>query len=411
MFSPQRAGLALALLVSCSEDRAIDSASVKSAISPGDPLDGLTPEQLALFFFGEDEFVRERVPSDGLGPVFIERSCLACHAQGGIGGADDLTDPNHFVQRFATINAAGAYDPLAAFGGDVLQTRSIAGEVAGCNVAPESIPSVATIHSTRNPLPMFGIGLMAAIPQATILAGAIDRGDGVHGRPNLDATGKAGRFGWKAQTNDLAPFNGAAANGTMGLTSPFAPGEQNPSGSPAPAGCTNADLGASSPNDPIGESLLAITAWEIMLAPVEPAKKINGTRAHGQELFEEIGCAKCHTPSMQTGDFSMPLVGGGTMFVDAVSNKTAHLYSDLLLHDMGEGLDEQVTMRQARGRDFRTAPLWGIQLRTRFLHDGRATSIHDAIVEHGGEATIIRDRYLALDPNDQRALRRFVENL
>jgi CxxC motif-containing protein (DUF1111 family) len=99
------------------------------------------------------------------------------------------------------------------------------------------------------------------------------------------------------------------------------------------------------------------------------------------------------------------------MHVEAVSKKTAHLYSDLLLHDMGPGLDEQVVMRQAGGRDFRTAPLWGIQLRTRFLHDGRATTIHDAIVEHGGEAEIIRDRYLALDANDQRELVRFVENL
>jgi CxxC motif-containing protein (DUF1111 family) len=379
-------------------------------IRPGDPFPGLGPVERALFTEGHRRFTSDLAIGEGLGPVYIERSCLSCHGLGGVGGADPGTDPNHFVQRFATLNADGSYNNLAALGGDVLQTRTIAGRAPSCSVPAEVIPPEATLHAVRNPQPMFGIGLIAAIPDATILANAVDRGDGIHGRPNLAPNGRPGRFGWKAQTEDLALFNAIAANGTMGLTSPLSAAEQRPQGQPLPAGCTEADLGVASPNDSGGAIIQAITAWEVLLAPVA-TRPIQGAAARGQALFTEIGCAKCHLPEMATGAFELTLSDGSRLPIPAVSNTTAALYSDLLLHDMGPDLDEGVVMRQARGSEFRTAPLWGLSLRERFLHDGRATSIHQAIAAHGGEAAVVRDRYLALPRHDRRAIRKFLRRI
>jgi CxxC motif-containing protein (DUF1111 family) len=380
------------------------------ANKPGDALPGLTPDQRALFEIGEAEFEHEFTPSEGLGPVFIEQSCVTCHSLGGIGGGDSLENSNHLVRRFATFNPDGSYNNLAALGGDVLQTRSIAEFVAGCTVQGELVPPEATIHSMRNPLPMFGAGLVDAIPEASILARVGDQGDGVHGRANLDAGGHPGRFGWKAQGNALIGFNATAFNGTMAITTPQSPTENLPQGQVMPAGCTNADLGASTPNDVGGTRLLRISAWAALLAPVRP-KQLDAEAQRGERTFDAIGCNKCHVSTMTTGVYQLAIPGGGTIPVDALSNQTVALYSDLLLHDMGAELDDQVTMRQAHGRDFRTAMLWGIRLRERFLHDGRASTVDEAILAHGGEAQIIRDRYTALLPDDRCALLHFLDRL
>jgi CxxC motif-containing protein (DUF1111 family) len=116
-------------------------------------------------------------------------------------------------------------------------------------------------------------------------------------------------------------------------------------------------------------------------------------------------------PAMRTARFDIALPDGTRQAIWPISFKTAALFSDLLLHDMGPTMDEAVTMRQARGSEFRTAPLWGLRLRTRFLHDGRAASVHDAISAHGGEGQIIRDRYLALTEAEQNAVLAFLSKL
>lgn len=391
-------------------DQESDLAESYSAITPGAPFPNLPAEQRTLFGRGARAFRQVMTPADGLGPVFVEDSCESCHALGGLGGGDDLFDPNHFVERFGTINPDGTYNNLAALGGDVLQTRSIAGMGTGCEVAAEQVPNVATVHALRNPLPMFGIGLLAAIPDATILSHAVDKGDGVHGRPNLAPSGRPGRFGWKAQGDTLAGFNATAANGTMGFTTLQSPGEPAPQGAAMPAGCDNASLGAPSPNDSTGLFIQNITVWELLLAP--PASLPHDRAAlEGKALFASIGCEKCHVSSMRSGDFSFTLVDGTEMPMESISNKYVPSFSDLLLHDMGPEMDEGVTMRQARGSEFRTAPLWGLRLRSRFLHDGRATTYDEAILAHGGEGAIIRDRYLSLQDEDKAKIRTFLSRL
>ncbi len=379
------------------------------SLKPGDPLPGLTPEQQALFQLGRADFVHRFLPREGLGPVYIEDSCVNCHALGGVGGADSLADPNHLVERFATLTA-GKYDPLARLGGDVLQTRSIAGEQPFCNVPPETVPPEATIVALRNPLQIFGAGLIDAITDATITGGAGPKGDGVNGRPNLDAMGRPGRFGWKAQGRTLEAFTATAANGTMGLTTPLLPNEPLPQGNPIPPGCTAADVGYTMPNDVTGAILKNTTAWEALLSPTI-MKKRNPEAEHGKQVFGDLGCDKCHTPALTTGSYSLQLLNGTLLPVAALSHQTAALYSDLLIHDMGPDLDEQVTMGQATGTEFRTAPLWGLHLRKNFLHDGRADNVSDAIEWHGGQALIIRQRYQALSDGDRRDLLRFLRTL
>lgn len=397
-------------VISCgtSEDESVSE--THSTITPGAPFPNLPAEQRVLFGRGARAFRQVMTPADGLGPVFISDSCESCHALGGLGGADDLLDANHFVERFGTINPDGTYNNLASLGGDVLQTRSIAGMGTGCEVAAESVPGVATVHALRNPLPMFGIGLLAAIPDAAILAHAIDKGDGVHGRPNFAPSGRPGRFGWKAQGDTLAGFNANAANGTMGFTTLQSPNEPAPQGLTMPAGCDNISLGAPTPNDPTGLFIQDITVWALLLAP--PATLPHDqTALDGKALFTAIGCEKCHVSSMRTDDFSFTLVDGTEMPLEAISRRYVPSFSDLLLHDMGPEMDEGVTMRQARGSEFRTAPLWGLRLRTRFLHDGRASTYDEAILAHGGEGSIIRDRYFSLQEEDKAKIRAFLSRL
>ena len=382
------------------------------AIEPGDPLPALRTEQQALFNAGGIVFAHEFVASEGLGPVYIERSCVSCHAQGGIGGSDSLDDSNHFVQRFFTLGIDGTYNPLESLGGDILQTKSIAGLQPGCGVLPESIPALATITSKRNPQALFGSGLIEAIPDATILGGAVDQGDGVKGRANLDDSGRRpGRFGWKAQGVSLVPFIAKVFRDIMGITTPWSPIENMAQGQPVLPGCSDADVGAPTPNDPDGSFVYSVSAWVALLAPPQP-KNMDSEATRGEHVFISVGCNKCHTPTMLTGDYNLPLAGNPAMHIEALSNKPVALYSDLLLHDMGPDLDDQVRVRLAKGRDFRTAPLWGLQLRIRFLHDGRARSPDEAIRMHGGEAQIIRDRYyVVLAEDDRKAVLKFLSRL
>ena len=379
-------------------------------IMPGDPILGLTDELMDVFRSGGADFRHEFTPAEGLGPVFIESSCASCHSLGGVGGGDSLDDPNHLVRRFATTNLDGSYNPMASQGGDVWQTRSIAGMVPGCSVAPEVQPAEATIHSARNPIPLFGDGLLSAVPDAEILGLAMDRGDGVHGHANLDPNGKPGRFGWKAQGLSLQAFNATAFNATMGITTPQSSLENPPQGQELPPECAAEAVGATSPNDPEGSRLVQITDWALLLAPPrEPV--LDPVAKRGQAVFEEVGCDKCHKRSLQTGNFSLTLPDGDARPVEALSQKSFAPYTDLLLHDMGPDLDDQVTMRKARGSEFRTAPLWGIGLRRKFLHDGRTSSLDDAIRAHGGEGQIIRDRYVGLSGPERAAVVAFLERL
>ena len=366
------------------------------------PLDGLSPSELAAFVRGDAEFSRRFSPATGLGPIFNNASCASCHSGDGRGVLENSLN---------RIGHAGD-DFLHSLGGPQIQDKAIAGAEA------ERIPDGVPV-SKRLPPPVFGMGLIEAIPDAAIvaLADADDRdGDGISGRPNWVSAGayvpatepgggagrKLGRFGRKAQNSSLLQQVTEAYLQDIGITSDFLPVEnRNPRASvPIEAIDRVAD-----PEIPAA-TVLAVTHYVRSLAPPAPGGD-SPLLVEGRTLFSTVKCASCHVPSLQTG----------TGALAALSNQTVRLYSDLLLHDMGDGLADGRPDGEASGREWRTTPLWGLRLmrqfldgRTLLMHDGRARSVEEAILLHGGEAAGSRDAYGRLTADQRRALRAFVES-
>ena len=392
------ASLAFASVVGCG-DLATEAAPDGDAFDTALP--GLTADELAAFVRGDAEFERRFAPSTGLGPIFNNVSCASCHSADGRGRLANS------LQRIGTSDD----DMLRAVGGPQIQDRAIPGAEA------ERAPAGVAV-SLRLPPPVFGVGLIDAIPEAAILANADadDRdGDGISGRPNWvrpsdyapDAPSNAagqrvGRFGRKAQTATLLEQTVEAYHQDMGVTSDFRPRENhNPLSSvPADAADRVAD-----PEIPPA-TVLAVVHYLRTLAPPYVGGDTE-QRREGKTLFASVGCLRCHVSTLITGPNP----------VAALSNKPVELYSDLLLHDMGDALADNRPDGGATGREWRTTPLWGLRLMRQFLdgqavllHDGRARTIEDAVLLHGGEAKPSRDAFAALTPSQRRALVDFVES-
>jgi CxxC motif-containing protein (DUF1111 family) len=366
----------------------------------GGPLPGLTPAEAQRFNDGRNEFVQNENPQSGLGPVFNGVSCVQCHGAGGAGGAS----PNLGVSVVTRIgaNVNGEYTDLEEVGGALIQARSLREIIPNYPVPREVVPPEAAFVARRVTTPVFGNGLMEAIPESQILArqdpGDFNR-DGVSGRANMIFNPEAnrlevGRFGWKCQVPSVHLFAGDAYLNEMGITSPSFPAEVRPQGQNLPPG---ADMVAD-PEDIGGVAVNRLTDFMRFVAPAPPLANQSPT---GRAAFLSIGCGACHTPSMTTGVDP----------VAALSNRTVSLYSDLLLHDMGPGLADGIRQGQASGSEFRTAPLWGIRFRPVLLHDGRASTIDEAIRLHGGEASNTIGRYRTLNRTAQQAIIDFVRSL
>jgi CxxC motif-containing protein (DUF1111 family) len=316
----------------------------------------------------------------GLGPVFNERSCSACHALPAIGGVG--RNGLATVLRVGRLTAAG-FDAMVGHGGPVAHAHAVSELGVACG-RTAGIPAGANVTSVRNTPPLFGTGLIDAIPDHVIRAGESRAGhDGVRGRANLvrglDGRVHVGRFGWKADTANLRLFVAEALRSELGVTSPLAPASKLPAGAPrCPGDSREAEAGA--------DVVSALTAFVVSL----PAPRPRSSQPEGAAVFQETGCAACHVPTLRAG------------------TRAVHLYSDLLLHDMGRALDDRVVQGTARGRDWRTAPLWGLADRTRYLHDGRARSIDAAILAHGGEAQRARQRFRSLSGHQRRSLLAFL---
>lgn len=366
------------------------------------PIDGLSDAEMAAFARGDQEFERQFAPNTGLGPIFNDVSCATCHSGDGRGQ----------LRNALTRIGDQSNDFLFAVGGPQIQDKAIPG--AHAERIPDSVP-----FSVRLPPPVFGVGLIEAIPQAAILANADpndDDGDGISGRPNLvpaaafvpetepagGAGLKLGRFGRKAQNAVLLQQVVEAYLQDIGITSPFLPLENRNPLSPVPV-----EAADRVPDPEVLEGTVqAVTHYIRALAPPEPGAETE-RRAEGQQLFTQIQCARCHVPSFQTGPSPIP----------ALSGRTVLLYSDLLLHDMGDALADNRPDGQATGREWRTPPLWGLRLMRRFLdgealllHDGRARSVEEAILLHGGEALASRNAFAQLTPAQKAALLDFVES-
>jgi CxxC motif-containing protein (DUF1111 family) len=375
--------------------------SVQPDGSPdGRPLSGLTTQQRAAFEAGLEGFEEVENFEDGLGPVFNGRSCAECHAQPVVGGSSpDLVNARE--TRIGTLRN-GVFDPLVELGGTVLQRRSIQEVRPDLTMSGETVPRQATLVSRRITTPLFGAGFIEAVQDGEILSHADpndrDR-DGISGRPNMVANPESGRteigrFGWKADVSTLHLFSGIAYLNEMGITSPSFPTENLPQGQAIPRGY-----------DPVpgleddGADVSGFADFMRLLAPL--ARRSPTTTRTGEGLFAQVGCVGCHTPVLATG--ASP--------IQALRFQRAELYSDLLLHDMGSGLADGMVQGTATGSEFRTAPLWGLSRRLFFLHDGRARTVQDAVLAHGGEATGARTRYQALSTTQRDALVAFLKSL
>ncbi|WP_027468267.1 di-heme oxidoreductase family protein [Deefgea rivuli] len=414
------------------------------------PYPGLTDQQKTDFVVGNSFFKKAWVeaPSstkarDGLGPHFIAQSCAACHSLDGRGAPPDFANGVQQEQPMALLmrlSIPGQPEPKPdpVYGGQ-FNNRSIPGikpegqvairyeEIAGqfADGTPYSLqkPTYQLTQLNYGPLhknimispriapQMIGLGLLEAIPEASILANAArqrQEGKGIAGEPNyvLDPfVGKEmlGRFGWKANVASIAQQTAGAFIGDIGITSRIHPHEectlkqkdclQSPSG------------GKPEISD---KTLNQVILYSRTLAVPSRRDADASDVLRGKQIFSDANCVSCHTPSYKTGEFAA---------IPQLANQTIYPYTDLLLHDMGEGLADNRPDGRANGKQWKTPPLWGLGLiktvngHTNYLHDGRARNMLEAVLWHGGEAEASKQAVLKLSADDREHLLKFLNSL
>jgi CxxC motif-containing protein (DUF1111 family) len=408
----------------------------------GGMLQGLTSIQQQAFNAGrlviqEVASVQGTLPDteSGLGPRFNLDSCAGCHAQPDVGGTSPALNPQIAVAKKA--GAINVIPPFITADGPVREARfkfnpdgtpdggvhalfTITGrsDAGGCFLSqPDFQTAVATQNiSFRIPTPAFGIGLIEAIDDTTILANlqanaATKQSLGIGGRPNRSGNdGTISRFGWKAQNKSLEIFSAEAYNVEQGVTSDLFPQERDGTNgcqfNATPESPTN--WSSLNPID-VPSDVVKFAVFLRLLAPPTPSTD-DPTTARGRKLFEDTGCASCHTPTLHTGKSS----------VGALQNQDANLFSDLSLHHMGPALADGISQGLAAGDEFRTAPLWGLGKRIFFLHDGRTKDLLAAIQAHASpgagvfppsEANQVVSNFNALNEMDKQVVLNFLRSL
>jgi CxxC motif-containing protein (DUF1111 family) len=327
--------------------------------------------------------------------------------------------------------------------GEVHDLFVIAGrsDATGCNIAQfDFLPAGNPLSGQggnpniifRIPTPVFGAGLIEAIPDAAILTNmkvnaSLKAGMGISGHPNAHLSGNANisandgtitRFGWKAQNKSLIMFAGEAYNVEMGITNQLFPQERDETPSclfnATPEDTLNftpTPTPSSNPNTAVLSDIEAFADFMRMLAPPTPAPDTPPI-VNGRAIFTKVGCTHCHTPSLTTG--RMIASGSSTTPSAALSNQTANLFSDILVHHMGRGLADGITQGSAGPDEFRTAPLWGVGQRVFFLHDGRTSDLLQAIEAHrspGSEANKVIEAFNRLTAGERQDLLNFLRSL
>jgi CxxC motif-containing protein (DUF1111 family) len=374
------------------------------ALEAGEPLPGLSEEELGRFLTGKALFSRLTTPEEGLGPTFNQARCSDCHTLPDAGGSGTTERTLGKARRWEN----GRCDLLEAEGGDLIQKEATPLLLATGYVPPEQTPPSASVRIDEPALAIFGIGLVELIPEADILSRedpADADGDRISGRAGRDISGhpgmegQLGRFTRKSEWARLRDFIDAALRTELGLTTPRTPLEQTLNGRPVPP---EADPAPDPEMDEEGLDLLYDFAR--FLAPPEPevvtSEAVRDSVERGRQLFDDVGCADCHTPSMTTGPSDVP----------AMANRPVNLYSDLLLHDLGP---ENAGMcgPYAAPWEYRTALLWGLRFKANYMHDGAATTLERSIELHGGESEASRSAFQGLDAGEQAALLRFLMSL
>jgi CxxC motif-containing protein (DUF1111 family) len=411
----------------------------------------IKPMNRPFFSFGNQMFTAEWMPApgpqpttDGLGPMFNRESCVACHAQNGRGKAPDGPDQlmETMLMRWSVPGTGEHGSPKAVPGyGDQLQDRALDGlkpegrarvtwtEVKGTygdgtpytlrkpsfkytDLAYGDLPK-DVLSSPRVANPMIGLGLLESVPASTLeaLADADDKdGDGISGRVNMvwDAPSqsiKPGRFGWKANVASLAHQNAGAARGDMGISTPvFVADICEDAQTDCFTYLKKADQGVEM-EDGFFERL---NTYMHLLAVPQQRNADAPEVKRGEALFRDAGCAGCHIPTLKTD---------GSSKFEELRNQTFHAFTDLLVHNMGAELGDGRPDYLAAGDEWRTPPLWGIGLtetvngHTHFLHDGRARNIAEAILWHGGEGEVAKEKFRNMPKASRDDLLAFLNSL
>jgi CxxC motif-containing protein (DUF1111 family) len=428
----------------------------------GGPLKGLTADETAFFVDGMTRFAEvdgvTRGANNGLGPRFNSNQCLSCHSQPEAGGSSPAENP---LIAVATLNEAKNKVPwFITAKGPVREARFVHGangagdgevhdlfvitgrtDAVGCNIAqPDFLPAGNPLTGQggnpniifRIPTPVFGAGLIEAIPDSAILANmkanvTEKSALGIYGHANAHLSGNVNRnandgtisrFGWKAQNKSLLLFASEAYNVEMGVTNQLFTQERDET-----PGCVfnatpedtlhfaAASGSGASANAAVISDIEAFANFMRMLAPPVPAAETPSSEK-GRATFAKIGCVHCHTPSLTTG--AKIASGSSTTPSAALSNQTANLYSDLIVHHMGKGLADGITQGGAGPDEFRSAPLWGVGQRVFFLHDGRASNLVEAIRAHwskGSEANRVIEHFSSLNVKEQQEVIDFLRSL
>lgn len=409
-----------------------------------DPIAGLTNAELADFVAGQTLFNIEWTPlgegdeaTDGLGPLFNASSCAACHPSSGrrqVPPQGELTTSGLVVRlSVGTDPATGAPIPDPTYG-DQVQDRATDGNDAEADIFTNYVfqqnqfadgtvyeilwPTVNIRNRTQGPLTdnvrssarigsqLVGMGLLEAVPDEQILALADPNdanGDGISGRPNAVWNPQTeqielGRFGWKSNVVELDQQIAQAFHGDMSLTTSLVPIENC---SPAQTACEVANV-----VEVTDEQMAVILHYVRTLAVPEPRTSESEAAQRGEQHFRDFGCASCHIEELTTGPSA----------IDSLANQTIRPYTDLLLHDLGFDMADNRPDFAASGVEWRTAPLWGLGLTPvdgdrGLLHDGRARTIEEAILWHGGEGTRSRAAYLNAELGTRAELLAFLESL
>jgi len=415
----------------------------------GGMIAGLSAAQKAVFEAGLEDFTEEDTLASGLGPRFNLNSCGGCHAAPSIGGSSPAVNPQ---VAMATMNGARnvvpsfikpngpvrevrfKFKPDGSRDGGVHALWVINGrkdpdgtDASGCPITQDNFDQQNSRGNAifRIPTPVFGLGLIEAISDSTLLANqqstATARASvGITGRPSFTLPspsanrngndGTIARFGWKAQNKSTLLFAGEAYNVEQGISNELftQEREEHPACQFAsvPNDTTNMD-GATAADVLSGIQKFAF--FMKFLAAPTPAPATNSS-SRGRTIFASTGCALCHTPTLKTGPSE----------ISGLNNQNVNLYSDLMLHAMGPGLADDILQGGASGDEFRTAPLWGLGQRGYFLHDGRTSDLKEAILAHrsagnsrfpASEANQVINRYQNLGEGDKQDLLNFLRSL
>jgi CxxC motif-containing protein (DUF1111 family) len=410
----------------------------------GTAIQGLTAGETEFFNEGLADFNSVEETDEGLGPRLNLDGCVSCHSQPAVGGTAPAINPQvafatafgqrnvvpSFINRNGPIREARfKFNPDGTRDGGVHALFVISGRedgstsAAGCNIQQEDFEAQVRTNNIvfRIPTPVFGLGLIEQIQDRVILnnlaANAAAKAFlGISGRVNRNGNdGTISRFGWKAQNQSGLLFSGEAYNVEMGITNELFQVERDETRScqfaTVPNDVTTTD-GEPNPAAAVGGHEKFAFFMRFVAPPVPSATVPGGATSigRGRSLFDSTGCDNCHTPTLRTGDST----------VQALANKSVNLFSDLALHNMGPGLADDVLQGNARGDEFRTAPLWGLGQRVFFLHDGRANNLLTAIAAHrsngnsqfpASEANRTIARFNALSASQRQDVLNFLRSL